>query len=468
MAEAPQAPLQEDPSEPPEPGPAASRLDPDEGRSARRRGVTPEDLLTAIQGLDTGEKSWWHSLLLLVISLFVFASLGLFNSSPQEVGLLIGVLFIHEGGHYLGMRLFNYRNVKMFFIPFLGAAVSGQKTHVEGWKQAVVCLLGPLPGIFIGLVLASVNAFKPDPFLWHLASLFVILNAFQLLPIYPLDGGRFLNEVLFVRSRHLESGFRVVAGLVALTAAFFLRDWLIGMIGFFVLTSASHAWRIGSLTRDMRELGMEPLEDHERESLMPLEVAYVMLPDLLRVFPNTIELRTLATYAKEVWEKLCARPPGMVATLLLMGAYLGTFVAMFAGILIFSVTLQFGYERNMQSGNQEYLSGHFAAAEPHFRKALKSSDTFAADDLRRSDVYNMLGLTMYELQDYKEAEHWLREELKQREKVQGPQHPDLASVLSDLAMVLEHDQARMLEALQLEIRAKQIREATAQGASNKK
>ena len=35
------------------------------------------------------------------------------------------------------MRLFRYSNVKMFFIPLLGAAVSGRHYNVPGWKKVV-------------------------------------------------------------------------------------------------------------------------------------------------------------------------------------------------------------------------------------------------------------------------------------------------------------------------------------------
>lgn len=449
------------PEQPLPEAPRGSQGAPRAPRSRRRPArveITPEDLHAAMADQEKEQKGWIHSILVLVFSLMAFTTLGLLQRSITDVAILILVLFIHESGHYLGMRIFNYRNVKMFFIPFLGAAVSGQKTQVEGWKQAVVCLMGPLPGVFIGVCLYGANVAHPNPTLEHFASIFLILNAFQLIPIYPLDGGRFLNEVLFVRSRHLETGFRVIAGVVAIGAAVMLGSWLIGAIGFFVLTSASDAWRIGLLVEDLRSLGMEPLDEHETE--MPIEVAYVMMPMLTRVFPNTTDTKVLAMHARNAWERLCARPPGWLAALALMGVYLGTFVALCVALAVLSLTLTFGWDKMMLDGGRAYKDHDFVAAETHYRRAALAAETFPPNDLRRADTYASLGLTLYELKKFPEAEEWLRKELTVREKVQGKDHADLARVLFDLSVIVAKDPKRKTEADALEARANKIENAT--------
>lgn len=61
--------------------------------------------------------------------------------SLKDLALLIPVLFFHELGHWAGMRLFGFRDVKMFFIPFFGAAVSGRGQGVASWKEALGVLL---------------------------------------------------------------------------------------------------------------------------------------------------------------------------------------------------------------------------------------------------------------------------------------------------------------------------------------
>ena len=84
----------------------------------------------------------------------------------------------------------------MFFIPFFGAAVSGRKTGVEGYKEAIVVLLGPVPGLFISLLLILTYATTQIDVLRQLAIWFAVINAFNLLPIPPLDGHWILMRYL--------------------------------------------------------------------------------------------------------------------------------------------------------------------------------------------------------------------------------------------------------------------------------
>src|SRR6202007_1919557 len=73
--------------------------------------------------------------LILVGSLALFLLVEFSSSGTLlNVGFLVAVLFLHESGHWLGMRLFGWRDLKVFFIPFFGAAVSGKRSGAESWK----------------------------------------------------------------------------------------------------------------------------------------------------------------------------------------------------------------------------------------------------------------------------------------------------------------------------------------------
>ena len=52
------------------------------------------------------------------------------------------MLLCHEAGHFLAMRRFGYKNVRLFFIPFFGAATAGVGTTAVGWQRVVVSLAG--------------------------------------------------------------------------------------------------------------------------------------------------------------------------------------------------------------------------------------------------------------------------------------------------------------------------------------
>lgn len=150
--------------------------------------------------LEENKKNWFRkSMISLVLYAFLFYTI--FDKNISYMAALLVVLLIHELGHFFAMRLFNYTNVKLFFIPLLGAYVSGKKTTISQRQMSIVILAGPLPGIIIGFSLFLINLNYPNEQLAMLANIFLFLNLFNLLPFMPLDGGR-LIEVLFLRQNH--------------------------------------------------------------------------------------------------------------------------------------------------------------------------------------------------------------------------------------------------------------------------
>lgn len=107
---------------------------------------------------------------------------------------------IHELGHFIAMKCYRYNELGIFFIPLLGAYVSGSKREVSQLQSAVILLAGPLPGIIIGAALLIADQQGLGTYLLDVSSsrigfLFIILNLINLFPIYPLDGGQLLNRV---------------------------------------------------------------------------------------------------------------------------------------------------------------------------------------------------------------------------------------------------------------------------------
>ena len=106
--------------------------------------VPHADVLAELEQLQQQRVSWLNMLVVLLISLGLFVAVGFKDDKWQMLLLFVGVLFFHEMGHFVAMRCFGYRNLRMFFIPFLGAAVTGQHYNVAGWKKTVVSLMGPV------------------------------------------------------------------------------------------------------------------------------------------------------------------------------------------------------------------------------------------------------------------------------------------------------------------------------------
>ncbi|MBE9032269.1 hypothetical protein IQ266_21250 [filamentous cyanobacterium LEGE 11480] len=128
---------------------------------------------------------------------------------------LLGVLFLHEAGHFLAMKLFGYQDTKMFFLPMFGAAVTGRKADASLSEKIWVLLAGPLPGLLLGFGLIGLIQFNAGfSNLENLAWMLITLNIINLLPIYPLDGGKVAQHLLFSRYPWADVVFKIFTVLL--------------------------------------------------------------------------------------------------------------------------------------------------------------------------------------------------------------------------------------------------------------
>lgn len=252
--------------------------------------------------------------------------------SLVDLMMLLGILTVHELGHVVGMRLFGYRDVKMFFIPFFGAAASGRRRGVERWKQGVVLLLGPVPGILIGAVLA----YAGGPELRTLALMTIAVNAINLLPLSQLDGGQLFQILLFARHRHVEVVFLVVtAGLIVVAGAFGSMIF-IAFLGAFMLMQVPHRRRIlatAHLLRDQLPGDPAELDDAKRRTLY--RAMWDCLPSQWQTQWRG-KPRPQAQVMEDILERATQASPDVNASVSLGAVWL---VAMFVAVVSIAETL---------------------------------------------------------------------------------------------------------------------------------
>lgn len=125
--------------------------------------VTAE--MNAFLNLQEGQlqQKWgWlpKSLLFLLSAVACALSFGLVISW-QTVPLLLAVLLLHKGGHLAAMWACGYRDRQILFLPFLGAAAVGQKDDASACQKLFVYLMGPLPGLVLGMACLYLINFVP-------------------------------------------------------------------------------------------------------------------------------------------------------------------------------------------------------------------------------------------------------------------------------------------------------------------
>jgi stage IV sporulation protein FB len=193
----------------------------------------------------------------------IFYILGL---DMNLIFLIVLVLFLHEMGHLIAMKTFGYQDVGMMFIPLIGAVVTGRKDNLSQLEKVIVILAGPIPGIIlgIGLIEAYQMGWVEDRFM-VMGAIFILLNAMNLLPIDPLDGGKFVESLFFSVNQSLKNIFSYLsAGLVLYLATYQLlyngltmQFFIFSVIGYFMISRIRSGWQLNKLQQQLNELSVD-------------------------------------------------------------------------------------------------------------------------------------------------------------------------------------------------------------------
>jgi len=230
---------------------------------SRRRGIH----LFRFAGVDVYLHWFW----------FLFAAFEISSRSKAYSSIVWNVLeylalffivLLHEYGHALVCRQVGGTANEIMLWPLGGMAYVSppQRPGATLWSSAA----GPLVNVQLLLVFTPVGVIldrslklaKTAPnihsFLVALIGMNGLLLAFNLLPIYPLDGGQIIRSLLWYvigRARSLmvvvAIGFACVAGLLCL--ALLKRSLWLGIIALFILTSCwgglQQAWTLSRLAK---------------------------------------------------------------------------------------------------------------------------------------------------------------------------------------------------------------------------
>nr|MBA3936373.1 site-2 protease family protein [Planctomycetota bacterium] len=269
--------------------------------------------------------SWLWMFLLTMLAFIATAPLAIGSNIP--VPLILAILLFHEFGHFLAMRACGYRDTRIFFLPLFGAAASGRKKDATIPQQVLVSLMGPLPGIVLGLaLLAAVHADRGSP-LFQAGLMLVAINLFNLLPVLPLDGGQILCRVLFARRPWLDLVFRALAA-VAMVALGIATSPILIYLGIFLAIGLVHHRQIARLrSRIMRDPAIAGLAGEPLTEAVSAAVAQDAVTGRA-LFPQRLRMVRDITAALA---QPCISTGTRVA---LLGAYVGAFLLAPAVLLI--------------------------------------------------------------------------------------------------------------------------------------
>lgn len=227
-----------------------------------------------------------HVIFLIYIGAELLRARGEFLTELKLLGILFGIVLLHEFGHCLACRRVGGRADEILMWPLGGLAFTAPPRNPRA--HLVTTIGGPAVNVLICLAVAVVfivsalpvpwNPFSPfagwsidqqitlfrSSFLltmFHVFYVSYIILLFNLLPIYPLDGGRLLQEMLWFRIGYERS--TIIATQTGMIGAVGFGLWgiyaqqfmMVGIavFGFLTCWQQRQALRMGGFAVEERE-----------------------------------------------------------------------------------------------------------------------------------------------------------------------------------------------------------------------
>lgn len=124
--------------------------------------------------------------------------------------LVFGCVLLHELGHALMARQFGVQTRGIVLLP-IGGLAQLERIPTNPWEELAIALAGPAVNVVLGIAFLATaiwihgvgGLFSPEvgenPLLVQLMGVNVTLFIFNLIPAFPMDGGRVLRALLALK-----------------------------------------------------------------------------------------------------------------------------------------------------------------------------------------------------------------------------------------------------------------------------
>jgi Zn-dependent protease len=166
---------------------------------------------------------------------------------------------LHELGHSLTARRYGVQVPRILLMP-IGGMAEFDRIPRQPSAEFLITIFGPAVNFAISTLLL--------PFAWRyllgieaiadfsvaeiLVQLFwanLVMGIFNLLPVYPMDGGRILRSILALWLPYVRATWwavsvaRVLAPLFAFVAVYYFDSWMLGVLFVFIFMTGNNEYR---------------------------------------------------------------------------------------------------------------------------------------------------------------------------------------------------------------------------------
>ncbi|MEK4627863.1 MAG: site-2 protease family protein [Solibacillus sp.] len=193
--------------------------------------------------------------LILLFFIILYGNIALYSV------IIISLLF-HEFGHYVAAKLVGAKIERCVIVPYGGEMKIKNELALSYNQLTIIALGGPIAsaiGMFVALYL-------PDNFTEPFFYMNFLLLAINLIPIWPLDGGRLLcyrllmaNPRIKVYEMYLSVSFYLLTMIIIVLLCLLPRSLSLAVLSLFLWSKVIGEWRVRKYRSAFEKLVMNRL-----------------------------------------------------------------------------------------------------------------------------------------------------------------------------------------------------------------
>lgn len=185
-------------------------------------------------------------------TLAIFVVISFLTGTFMQLFIILCIVTVHELGHFFAAKYFNWRIDSIMLWAFGGVMKTDEYSTRPLKEELIVTICGPLQHgiIFIFSITLQHIAVVPDTIITDILYFNVIILLFNLLPIYPLDGGKIclmcLSLVLPYRQAYrtiLKFSFVVACAIIIGQLLLFPFTFTATLLFIFLIVEINKYWR---------------------------------------------------------------------------------------------------------------------------------------------------------------------------------------------------------------------------------
>ena len=151
--------------------------------------------------------------------------------SPVIVVTIFISVLIHEMAHAFVADRLGYQ-VDHIHIDFFGGGAVMDLNRIPERDSIKIVVAGPLSNFALASLSYSILGLTQIPFFWTLTVVNFLLFLFNILPIFPMDGGRLLRDILYLKIGDRAKALKISA-TTSLVVSILLLTWSIWTLNIF-------------------------------------------------------------------------------------------------------------------------------------------------------------------------------------------------------------------------------------------